>query len=78
MLGKHYRIKTHDNRSLSGILIALDKKLNISITNCEEIIDKSKYQKCVNLNCYLCKTGVKKWGIVNILGDDIKEIYEIE
>ncbi|KAM0677863.1 hypothetical protein BDAP_001541 [Binucleata daphniae] len=62
----------------SGVLIAVDKKLNISIANSEEMISEDKYQKCVNFDCYLCRTGAKKWGIVNILGKDILEIDEIE
>lgn len=78
MLGKYYKITLHNKRCFTGVLVALDKNLNVSMANTEEVVDTKLYNKCINYSCYLCQTGTKRWGIVNILAKDIDKIDELD
>lgn len=76
VLNKFYEIKTTNQRTFKGKLIAFDKFFNISLFDCIEIINIKDKDKCINENCDVCSRGFKFWGVVNLLGKDIEEINE--
>lgn len=67
-LYEHYTVVTKNKRKFIGCLVGYDKFYNLSLNDCVEIIDTPK---CSLIGCIVCQVNTKRWGYVNILGEDV-------
>jgi small nuclear ribonucleoprotein (snRNP)-like protein len=70
-LGRYFTVELKSHRTLVGRLTVVDKRMNMCLDNCYELV-RERGPECVNPWCSYCKTGMVHWGVAYVRGEEIR------